>query len=362
MKFIKYMTKQNTNKSILITKPSLELGGVAAFVENITPFFLNNVIIFYRGKMPYKESKIKQLISRVKAPFRFIYCIIKNKPSHTIINTSLSLGGLLRDGIFVLLSKLFNIKTFLIVHGFQTKALKYKILLKYGYFQSNAMVVLAKEFKSHLKNSGYSKPIYTQWNPVSTDIINKFQNYTPSFNVTQRINVLFLARIIKAKGIITAIKAIEIVQEKYPEITLNIGGKGKDKEEAKNYVTKRNIKNIRFLGYLKGIYKINTLKNNDILLFPTEKEGLPINVLEAMTAGQVIITRPVGGLVDLYNSCSFGFSIESTQPEDFANAIVKVIENRESYRKVSEQNARFAQDNFHPKVITEGIEDILQSI
>jgi|GEM_PF-3328436 len=357
------MTKQNSNKSILITKPYLESGGVHSFVSNIISFFTQPVFVFKRGKNPKIKFKIFILFHNFFTPFRYLFFILFYQPKYIIVNSSLSKGNLIRDGIIISISKICRKKILLIVHGFQEKALKHQFLLKQGYFRVDAIIVLSNSFAEQLKQKGYKKPIYTNWNPVSTDLIELSNRDKVAIDKKENINLLFLSRIEKAKGILTALKAFEIVKKEYTNIYLKIGGKGSALEDAKNYVRDREINNVEFLGYVKGKEKTELLKSSDIFLFPTEhKEGLPINVLEAMTVGQIVITRPIAGLVDLFNETNFGFSISSTNPKDFANAIAEILENRNKYSKIAENNATFAKKNFHPGVITEKIEKILSNL
>jgi len=56
-----------------------------------------------------------------------------------MINTSLSKECLIRDGVLVFIAKMFKKKVLLFIHGFDEKALKYKMLLKLGYFMSCQM-------------------------------------------------------------------------------------------------------------------------------------------------------------------------------------------------------------------------------
>ncbi len=84
----------------------------------------------------------------------------------------------------------------------------------------------------------------------------------------------------------------------------------------KEQLKKGNSDKIILHEFVEGKEKNHLLQQSDILLFPTSNEGLPINVLEAMIVGMFIVTRPVGGLIDLYQKNSFGICLESTDPQD----------------------------------------------
>jgi glycosyltransferase involved in cell wall biosynthesis len=354
---------KSDNLKTLITAPSKKQGGVASFVDNILPYFSSPIHVFLRGKKNEKSIPLHTAYRAVLSPFSFFVNLVRVKPEKVIINTSLSKTCLIRDGLFIIISKILGKKVFLIIHGFQENALKYSLLLKYGYFQSDSIAVLSSSFSKMLKDAGYKKPIYTQWNPVSDKIIIACENKIIDLANKKKLTILFLSRIERYKGIFTALDAFKRVQKKYSNISFKIGGTGKALQDAKQYVMDNKITNVEFLGYVRGKEKVEVLKKSDIFLFPTEhKEGLPINVLEAMTAGHIIITRPVAGLVDLYEKCNFGFSIESTDPVEYVDAISEILANKQRYSKIAQNNAEFAKENFHPKVVTQKLENILEKL
>ena len=356
------MTKQNSKKRILITKPYLETGGVHSFVSNIISFFTLNVFVFKRGRNPKIKFKFLSLFHNFFTPFRYLFSIIFYQPNYIIVNTSLSKGNLIRDGIIIFISKIYQKKVLLIIHGFQENALKYKYLLKFGYFKADAIIVLAQEFADLIKKAGYKRKIVVQYNPVSIDIIDDLSNREVKPEEPLN-NILFMSRVLKEKGTLTAIKAFKSAQKKYPKINMKIAGVGDFLKEAKKFVEENKIDNIEFLGFVKGQKKIELLKKSDVFLFPTEyKEGLPINILEAMAAKQVIITRPVGGLIDLFKDCSFGSLLYSVDPEDFKKAIVEINENKEKFNSIREFNSKYAINNFHPRIIVNHIEKVLKEL
>ena len=354
-----YLLIFTINMKLFLFSPYKKSGGVASFVENILPFFTYPVRLFYRGKKE-NANRYWSYFQRIITPFRYIISMIQYMPDKVIVNTSLSLGGLLRDGILIVISKLFHKKVFLIIHGFQEEALKYNRLLKWGYFNADSIIVLAKSFSEILLEVGYNKAIYTQWNPVSLEILEAFDKNSQA-KVNNAINILFLARIEEAKGIFTSIEAFKIIQKSYPNVFLNIAGSGQALYDAQKLAENLNVRNINFHGFVSGRKKIDLLKLNHILLFPTtHREGLPINVLEAMASGQIIVTRPVGGLVDLFNTTNFGYLINSKEPVEFAQAIIKIIENKEMINSKGKSNAQFAVENFHPQSIVSKVENIIE--
>ena len=208
------MSNKNTKKKIIIAAPYSKDGGVSSFIESIIPCFKNEVKVFYRGfNSNINRKSISPLLS-ILLPLRYVLAHIQESPEIAIINSSLKIDCLIRDGLLILISKLLGNKVLLIIHGFNEAQLKYKLILRFGFFQADAIIVLASEFAIQLKEVGFQKPIYTQFNPISTDFVKQVNNYKKDFCKGIK-NFLFLSRIEKYKGIFTAIDAFKFVNSRY---------------------------------------------------------------------------------------------------------------------------------------------------
>ena len=342
---------------VLISCPKSKHGGVYSFVENITPFLKSKVVYFYRGRDSRINSAFLQILSNLYMPLLFIKKVFISKPEAVIINTSLSYSCLLRDGVLVVISKLFRKKVLLIIHGFEEEALSFRRLIHFGYFQANAMIVLAEEFKKKIEECGYKRKVYTQYNPVSVSLL---KNSTP-LEIEKIEDIVFISRIERAKGIYILLDTFNLIKKDYPEIRLHIAGNGTEKQSIVKYIDSNNLKDVILYDFISGDDKSRLLANSDIFIFPTfYKEGLPISVLESMSYGQIVITRPVAGLVDLYKSCPFGILIDSLDPMDFKNAFDKIVADKETFIRM--RNIQFAKENFHPEKIANRIEHILETL
>lgn len=348
---------------ILITEPYKKNGGVYSFCENIIPFLNNNneIDVFKRGVKDNRSIKLIIIFDQIINYFIFLKKILKNKYDLIFINTSLSKSNCLRDGIYIILSKLFNNNVLLFIHGFNEKCLKNKILIQFYFFSDN-IILLSDEFRIKIKNAGYKKNIYISFNPVSKEISNYFTtNIIEERKLKNPLNILFLARIEEEKGIMIALKAFEILVNKNELFHFYIAGNGSKLKDAEVYVLNNKIKNIHFLGFIKDDEKLKILKESDILLFPTYHEGLPINILEAMSSGLPIVTRPVGGIKDFFENGKMGYLINTKNPVDFAEKIETLL-NSDKYLDICKYNYEYANKNFNAELITKKLEIIMKKI
>ncbi len=291
-------------------------------------------------------------------PVRFLWLLLYNHPERVIINTSLGTSLLFRDGILVLLAKLLNRKTLLIIHGFNEIVLRHKQLLKWGYFKADAICVLAEEFRKVIVEAGYNGRTHTQLNPVSEEILNSHNIPLPPLS-----RMIFIGRIETAKGIYISLDSFKLLKDKHPEMTFDVVGTGSECENVKKYIKDCKIDGVTMHGFKAGKEKNELLQNNAVTSFPSShKEGLPISILEAMAVGQLIIARPIGGIVDLYQQCNFGKMISSLRAEDFAEAYEELIAEPDEVMRIRLHNKEFAKEHFSPQAIVKNIEKIFDEM
>ena len=166
-----------------------------------------------------------------------------------------------------------------------------------------------------------------------------------------------------AKGLFTAIKALEIAQQNYPQIGLVVAGDGESADEAQQLARSLGINNIRFTGAVMGDEKYKLYHSSHALLFPTEHaEGFPAVIVEAMAFGLPILTRYAGGISDFFVSGTHGYITESTSPEIFAQMIVNTIDDLALYQQMSQNNHRYAKEHFLVSDAAQRLENIYTSI
>ena len=130
-------------------------------------------------------------------------------------------------------------------------------------------------------------------------------------------------------------------------LNLLIAGDGTEAENIRAYAQAKLADRTQFLGYVRGTAKATVFSSADIYVMPTSYgEGLPVSLLEAMTFGLPVITRPVGGLKDIFIDGQHGFITESTDPEVIAGLIEKLLADPPLWRSICRQTHQFACENF----------------
>lgn len=137
----------------------------------------------------------------------------------------------------------------------------------------------------------------------------KLQNILRSKNYDQKLNLVFLARHVKLKGIYDLPKINQGLLDKNIEVNWIILGDGEEREQFRKEVS--GLTNFSFNIPKTGEEVIAVLKHQDIYILPSSHDGLPVSLLESMSVGCVpivynfsdgikkVITNDIGYVVDI---------------------------------------------------------------
>lgn len=350
---------------VLILHPEFKNpGGVSGYYSALKNNFSIDVTHFEIGRRIDENGLFKTICRAFKDYFLFIRELKHGKYDIVHINPSLDFKSVFRDGIFVLLSKYYKRRVLVFFHGWDKvfeREMKQKTLwlFQFMYGKTDVFIVLATEFKSKLSEWGFNQPIYVETTAVDEDLVKGLDIQTI---LEKRFNnviftILFLARIIKEKGIYETIDAVNLLQSKYSNIELIVAGDGEELQRVKDYVRVKNISRVIFTGYMRGDAKKSSFEKTHIYCFPTYYgEGNPVSVLEALAFGLPVITRPVGGIADFFEQGKHGFITESKDASVIVSYIEKLYLDRELYKNISLYNYHYAKERFWASTVTKRLE------
>lgn len=359
------MVNMNEKNKVLITLPQLTItGGVTNYYKVLSPYLSYGIDYFIACKRD-RESKL-ETARRLWRDYRNF----KNKlPYYDLIHLNPSLGpkAIIRDGLFLKAAKRQGKKVIVFMRGWD-KAFEAKIrkrwlwMVRKYYFKADTFIVLAKEFKQSLIEMGYQDKIFVETTAIDDSVFSYLESHCGSVSEHDKFNILFLTRIEKYKGIYEAIESFAELKKTHTNVKFTIAGNGSEFANVKKYISNKGLVDIKLKGFVSGAEKWDTYIDADCYLFPSYSEGMPNSVLEAMAFGLPIITRPVGGLKDFFESGKMGFITESLEPVIFADLIGKLIENPQLRMQIAKYNHNYAKNRFMASKVANRLEDIYRQV
>jgi glycosyltransferase involved in cell wall biosynthesis len=285
--------------------------------------------------------------------------IRKYKPEIAHVNPSLKSKSLIRDGAMVLIAKCCGVKSVSFFHGWSEEFERSRIgrwLFRIGIGQSDTIIVLGKCYRQKLLELNYKKQITVIQNPVSQEVIDRFEDKQKDF--LQPSKILFLSRVIKAKGVHELLSAFKRLSEERPDIELRIAGDGDERTRLEARTESESIRNVTYLGFVNGDDKNTELENATLLVLPSYTEGIPLSILEGMAVGLPVVTTPVGGIPDFFEDNRMGKLVKVRDINSLYHAIVELVDNPKLSNEIANYNRRFARENFSPACFVSKLQTI----
>lgn len=155
-------------------------------------------------------------------------------------------------------------------------------------------------------------------------------------------HVLFLSNLRRRKGIVESVRAALLVRERHPSARFTFAGNwesGELERELRTYAQDADG-SIRFTPGVQGAAKDGLLASASVLLFPpTQSEGHPRVVLEALAAGVPVVTTNRGAIGEIVVDGESGYVIDDSEPAALADRILRLLRD-ESLRERLSQAAR----------------------
>jgi glycosyltransferase involved in cell wall biosynthesis len=147
------------------------------------------------------------------------------------------------------------------------------------------------------------------------------------------------------KGHHRLIEAARAVCRLHPEATFLLIGDGPERPKLEMQVAAADLsKNVLFLGRRKDIPELLACCNLSVL--PSEAEGLPNAVLEAMAAGLPVVATRVGGVPEIIEDEVNGLLVSPQDSQALADAILRLLYDPELARRLSQAGQKRIRTDF----------------
>lgn len=177
--------------------------------------------------------------------------------------------------------------------------------------------------------------------------LNKFTYEKPISK--EKVQVILPARMLYDKGIIEFIQAAKKIKDKVVDKaefvlvgdcdTINLSGI--KEEDIKREI---DVPFLNWIGFKKDIFSV--IKNSDIVVLPSYREGLPKSLIEACAVGRPIVTTDVEGcrecVIEGYN----GYLVPAKNIETLSEKMEDLINDPEKRTRMGLNGRILAEKNF----------------
>ena len=197
------------------------------------------------------------------------------------------------------LPKLFGKRCIATIHGIDWARSKWKGFakeyIKFGERMAvkyaDEIIVLSKGVHEYFQNKYNRKTVYIP-NGVNKPEIKPADLIAKEYGLRKNLFILFLARLVPEKGLQYLIEAFKHIQT---EKKLVIAGGSSDSDDFMKQVQDMAAGDSRiiFTGFVQGQMLDELYSNAYIYCLPSDLEGMPLSLLEAMSYGNCCLTSDI---------------------------------------------------------------------
>ncbi|MBN1056572.1 glycosyltransferase family 1 protein [Clostridium botulinum] len=206
----------------------------------------------------------------------------------------------------------------------------YNIAKKYNLFKNNIYLI---------NGMGINTENFPSINPNEKLLLRKENAFSD-----KDLILIYVAEFSKRKNQIFLINSLKkLIDEGFSDVKLLLLGDGKMFDNIKSYSDELGISNnIIFTGYTKKTCMYYQL--SDVCVSSSRIEGLPFNIVEAMSTGLPVIASNIKGHSDLVKQNKNGYLFEYNNIDQFCNYIKKIYYNKELQCKMRISSSEISKE------------------
>jgi L-malate glycosyltransferase len=173
--------------------------------------------------------------------------------------------------------------------------------------------------------------------------------------------IILVARLDYLKDHATAVRTLKHVVAQRPDARLLLIGEGPEREKIEHEVQECDLAgNVRFLGLRKDVARL--LAAADVFLLTSISEGIPVTVLEAMSAGLPVVATRVGGVPEVLEEGETGLMAPAGDAPQLADCVLRLATDPVLRARLARQGRQRAEVQFSQSRMHSGYLQLYQEM
>lgn len=334
------MEKNDVFKRVLFIGPDMDGkgGGIGSVLKSYSKIITPFLYIKSNSRFGTLYGLFNLLILLVRLPFERLFKRVKIAHVHVATGKSF-----IRKSVIICWAKFLGFKVIYHCHGAETKIYFESIGLnraKWILSKCERIVVLSKSWQKYFEDTFDRSDI-----DVINNIVEEREVY-PNV-VDKELKIWFFGCIGDRKGLFDLLTVLSKYQDEFRgKVHLYIGGTG-EIDRLSKFLTDNTIDDMAtFLGFVSGEKKEDVIRTGNVMALPSYNEGLPIAILEGMSAGKAILSTTVGGIPEIVINGVNGFVNEPGDINAIYKSVKTMVENPQLLESYSKESLRIVSAYF----------------
>lgn len=359
--------------SLLILQPNPKVGGgVVEYLNTLVKYLPDNIVTtkfivgsnVAIGDRETSSNPVSNAGRTLHSAVMLLLLLRRKRYDAVMVNPSFNRKSLLRDGLYVLISRIFGAKlVYVQFHGWEHKLSEkvignplYKWCFRITFGRADQIGVLARSIEKSLLLLGIDSAKIVSSPAFFDEDIYQYRSKKPNSG----LQLLFLSRFIKEKGVHNLVEAFSCIAREEPELRLVMAGDGPELETVRNWVLASPVADqITFPGYVVGKEKYDLLWKSHAFVLPSDTEGCPVSMLEAMAAGCAVIATPVGSIPEIVIPDVNGWLVADNSSESIEQGLRRLVDCKADLSEISSKNRDCARNRYSASINVNAFADRL---
>ena len=266
---------------------------------------------------------------------------------------------------FACLPKVFGKRVLVTIHGIDWQREKWKSGLGSKFIRqgeknavkyADEIIVLSRSVQKYFKDT-YGRETRFIPNGVNRPEVQDANLITEKFELTKDSYILFLGRLVPEKGIRYLVEAFKNVKT---DKKLVIAGGSSDTDSFTKELKElaKDDDRIVFTGFVQGQMLDELYSNAYIYTLPSDLEGMPLSLLEAMSYGNCCLVSDIAECVEVVEDKAFVF--KKSNVKDLQKKLQIVCDDSKKVIEMKEQAADFICGKYNWDDVVEKTEKLYE--
>lgn len=263
------------------------------------------------------------------------------------------------------LPRLFGKRVIVTVHGLDWMREKWKGGFGAKYIRwgekmavrwAHEIIVLSRNVQEYFEDV-YGRKTVMIPNGVVRPEIREVEQITERFGLEKDSYILYLGRLVPEKGIHYLIDAYQKIKTNKKLVIAGGSSDSDDYGQKLREMAERN-ENILFTGFIQGRLLEELYSNAYVYVLPSDLEGMPLSLLEAMSYGNCCLTSDIPECTEVMED--HGVSFYKGVPKNLAAKLQQLCDEPETVQLYKKNASSFICDKYNWDAVTEKTLELYQ--
>ena len=179
------------------------------------------------------------------------------------------------------------------------------------------------------------------------------------YNENQKL-ILCIGELLPNKNQQMAIRMMPEILKKYPDAILLIAGNGPEKNNLENLIAELGLQNnVKLSGYVTNLEDYQHIA--DVCVSCSRREGLPLNIVEAMMSGTPVVATYNRGHRELITDEQNGYLVSINDNSSMIEKVLTLLDDINIYKSTSE-NAILKGNEYSKTAVIEDLRKVYSNV